>query len=67
MQYHWEWNLETDSKVHLGDFLTVQWLRLHTPNAGGPELDPWLGNWILYDTTKSLHATTNTQSSRINK
>ena len=35
----------------------VQWLRLPTPNAEGPESDLWSGNWILHALTKSSHAT----------
>ena len=26
------------------DNFLVQWLRLHIPNAGGPEFNPWAGN-----------------------
>ena len=31
-------------KVLGGTSLVVQWLRLRTPNAGGPRFDPWSGN-----------------------
>ena len=27
-----------------GASLVVQWLRFHSPNAGGPGLDPWARN-----------------------
>ena len=47
--------LETPGKIKLmktGTSLVVQWLRLHTPNGGGPqagslvrELDPTCGNY----------------------
>ena len=31
-------------KYLTGTSLTVQWLRLHAPNAGGPGFYPWSGN-----------------------
>ena len=33
----------TDRAVHWGEFSVVQWLRLHTPSAGGPGSIPGLG------------------------
>ena len=36
--------------VKLGTSLVVQWLRLCTPNAGGPGFDPWSGNEIPHPT-----------------
>ena len=42
----------------LRDFLVVQWLRLHTPNAEGLEFDPRSGKQITHATTKSPHALT---------
>ena len=42
------------SKFTLGTSLVVQWLRLHTPNAGGPGSIP---GQIPRATTKSSHAT----------
>ena len=33
-------HLDDNNKKHTQDFLGVQWLRLHTPNAGGPGLIP---------------------------
>ena len=44
--------------VKLGTSLVVQWLRLCTPNAGGPGFDPWSGNEIPHATSKSSSATT---------
>ncbi|TEA38740.1 hypothetical protein DBR06_SOUSAS610094, partial [Sousa chinensis] len=39
--------------------LVAQWLRLHTPNAGGPGLIPGQGTRShMHATTKSSHATT---------
>ena len=33
-----------------GTSLAVQWLRLHTQNAGGPVSTPWSSNYILLAT-----------------
>ena len=41
----------------MGTSLVVQWLRLHTPNAGGPGFEPWLENWIPLAATKNSHTT----------
>ena len=39
--------------------LVVQWVRLHTPNAGGPGSIPGRGTRShIHATTKSLHAAT---------
>ena len=41
-----------------GTSLVVQWVRLHTPNAGGPALIPgWGTRSHMHATTKSPHAT----------
>ena len=51
----------------------VQWLRLHSPSAGGlgstlvRELAPMDHNESLPAATKDLHAATKTQRSQINK
>ena len=37
------WNLEEESEGRTGTSLVVQWLRLQTPNAGGPGLIPGHG------------------------
>ncbi|TEA36925.1 hypothetical protein DBR06_SOUSAS210044, partial [Sousa chinensis] len=43
----------------LGTSLVAQWLRLHTPNAGGPGLIPGQGTRShMHATAKSSHATT---------
>ena len=31
-------------KRKAGISLVAQWIKLHTPNAGGPGFDPWSGN-----------------------
>ncbi|TEA23709.1 hypothetical protein DBR06_SOUSAS3810056, partial [Sousa chinensis] len=42
-----------------GTSLVVQWLRLCTPSAGGPGLNPGQGTRsLMHATTKSPHATT---------
>ena len=43
-----------------GTSLVVQWLRCHTPNAGGPESIPGLGTRSHMLQLKILHATTKT-------
>ena len=53
------WGFVVDLKI-LGTSLEIQWLRLHTPNAGGPCLIQ-SGNYISQ--TKSLHTPTKTQCS----
>ena len=52
-------------KAHSGTSLVVQWLRLCTPNAGGPGSIPGQGTRshmpqlkILHDTTKISHVAT---------
>ena len=57
----------------MGTFLAVQWLRLHTPNAGGPGLIPGQGTrshmWqlrVLMPQLKILCAITKTWCSQIN-
>ena len=47
-------------KKGLGTFLGVQWLRFHTPNAGGMGSTPGSG-------TKILHAATKTQYTKKKK
>ena len=37
--------------LRVGTSLVVQWLRLHTPNAGAG-FDPWSWNWISHTTTE---------------
>ena len=58
----------------MGTSLVVQWLRLCTPNAGGPGSVPGQGTRshmpqlkILHAATKIPHATTKTRHSQINK
>ena len=46
-------------KDRLGTSLAVQWLRLHTPNVGGPGSIPVQGTRShVHAATKSPHATT---------
>ena len=48
-----------------GTSLVAQWLRLHTPSAGGPGSIPGQGTGShMHATTKSSHATTKEPSSR---
>ena len=47
--------------------LVVQWLKLHTPNAGGPGLIPGQETTSHTLQLKMPHATTKTQHSQINK
>ena len=51
----------------LGNSLVVQWLRLPTPNAGGLGSIPGQGTRSHVPQLKTLHATTKTQHSQINK
>lgn len=55
-------------QAFVGTSLVVPWLRLHTPIAVRPSLIPGQGTrpHVLH-TTKSLHASTKTQDSQINK
>ena len=47
------------STIYIGTSLVVQWVGLHTPNAGGPGLIPGQGTRSrMHATTKSSHATT---------
>ena len=41
-----------------GTSLAVQWLRLHAPNAGGPDSTPGRETKIPHTATKSSHAAT---------
>ena len=52
-----------------GNSLVVQWLRLHTPNAGGLGLIPGQGtrSYMLQWRSKIPHAATKTQHSQTNK
>ena len=46
-------------ETRCGTSLVAQWLRLRTPNAGGPGLIPVQGTRShMHATTKSSHATT---------
>ena len=47
--------------------LVVQWLRLHAPNAGGPDSIPGQGTRPHMPQLKILHATMKTWCSQINK
>ena len=55
------------SKMWLWEFLVVQWLRLHAPNAGGPVSIPGQGTGSHMLQIKVLHATTKAWHSQINK
>ena len=45
--------------IAIGTSLVAQWLRPHTPNAGGPGSFPAQGNRShMHASAKSLHATT---------
>ena len=50
--------LTQEAADHRGTTLVVQWLRLHTPDAGGPGFNPWSGNQIPHATAKSSHVAT---------
>ena len=45
----------------------IQWLRLHTPNAGGRDSIPGQGTRYHMLQLKIFHAATKTQCSQINK
>ena len=46
-------------KDKCGTSLVAQWVRLHTPNAGGPgSIHGWGTRSHMHAATKSLHATT---------
>ena len=47
--------------------LAVQWLRLHTPNAGALSLIPGQGTRSYMPQLKILHTATKTWHSQINK
>ena len=49
-------------KIKFKTSLVVQWLRLHTPNAGDPRINPWSENKKPHAATKI----TKTQHSQIN-
>ena len=49
------------------DFLAVQWLRLHAPNAGGPGSIHGQGTRSRVSQLKILQAATKTRCSQINK
>ena len=52
----------------LGASLAAQWIRLHTPSAGGPDLIPGQGTRShRHAATKSSHATAKTWCNQINK
>ena len=52
----------------MGTSLVVQWLRLHSPSAGGTGSIPGQGTSShIYASTKSPHAATKTRRSQINK
>ena len=45
--------------LEMGTSLVVQWVRLHTPNAGGPGSIPGQGTRsLMHAATKSSHAST---------
>ena len=58
-----------EKKVRIGTSLVVQWLKLHTPNAGGQGSGsiPDQGAELPHAAGKVLHATAKTQCSQINK
>ena len=58
--------LEADS-TEIGTCLAVQWLRLHTPNAGCPGSIPGKGAISHMSQLKIPHTTNKTQTSQINK
>ena len=55
------------SKLVLGAFLVVQWLRLHAPNAGDLGYIPGQGTRSHVLQLKILHAKTETQHSQTNE
>ena len=50
-----------------GTSLGVQWIRLHTPNAGGPGSNFGQGGRFHLSQLKILQAATKTRCSQINK
>ena len=54
-------------KIIWGTSLVVQWLRLHTPNAGGLGSIPGQGTGSHMPQLKIPHAAINTRCSQINK
>ena len=44
--------------IHHGTSLVIQWLRLHTPSAGGPGSSPGQGTRFPHATTKSSYGAT---------
>ena len=54
------------SKTKTGTSLVVQWLRLQTPNAGGPDSIPGQGTKDLTPQLKILCVATKTQCRQIN-
>ena len=61
-----KWSSGSLSSQNMGTSLVVQWLRLCIINAGGPSSILCQGN-RSHAATNSLHATTKTQHSQINK
>ena len=53
--------------TEIGTCLAVQWLRLHTPNAGCPGSIPGKGAISHMSQLKIPHTTNKTQTSQINK
>ena len=61
--------MKKKKKIDNGDFLVVQWLKLHAPNAGdqGSGSIPDQGAELPHAAGKLLPATAKTQCSQINK
>ena len=61
--------MKKKKKSENGDFLVVQWLKLHAPNAGdqGSGSIPDQGAELPHAAGKLLPATAKTQCSQINK
>ena len=56
---------EAIKSLERGTSLEFQWLRLYTPNTGGPISIPGGGNYILHVSTESLQTATKIHHSQI--
>ena len=59
--------LDQELDVSFGTSLVVQWLKLHSPNAGGPDSIPGQGIRSHMPQLKILHVAAKTWCSQINK
>ena len=59
--------LDQELDVSFGTSLVAQWLKLHSPNAGGPDPIPGQGIRSHMPQLKILHVAAKTWCSQINK